>query len=328
MIAPQLTSRIDPDTDRKLAEVAQQLSLAIAKNAPGQHVVLDTTGQLLIEGVLVNNNGVPEVAPDSVGQAIEAFNEKLTEYRQRLRDSGGDVSAAAWTVEVALEPSLHRTQPAMVAASSSESMALSVVQEIPPTLDQDAGTEGDVVYIGPVQLLNSGLQDSLQAKVLATHRAMSARTMSTPMSRGQLLDDLVSPGASGPAALTLQGRTQHEAWLVVPHSLFPQDVGATRCLAQVNAQLFALRRMCACLNGCPGGGTANIAQQLMIVLEVVHAKSKAALALKASRNLMDVASGARAAGEEASVVGRMLHHVTMRQRLSSAAVAISALCEL
>lgn len=65
---------------------------------------------------------------------------------------------------------------------------------------------------------------------------------------------------------------QHAMWLDISERLFPSDLGQARCLASVNAQLFTLRRVCASLNGCPAGGSANVSAMLLAVLRAIREK--------------------------------------------------------
>lgn len=174
---------------------------------------------------------------------------------------------------------------------------------------EEQEAEGDVTPVGPAALLACGETATLHQSLLNTHRALGALgalgVMDGSMGEGEEDDSELNPSE---ASLQLVGERQWCMWLDLPEHPMPARLGAVRCLASVNVQLFKLRRLCARLNKAAGGGSANIADPLMSVLHLIHAKAQAGVAADAAQRRAKEA--AQLASKGRSLVVEMVEEAT------------------
>lgn len=135
--------------------------------------------------------------------------------------------------------------------------------------DEEDGVEFPA---GPAALLTTAAIPKLHSCLLHAHRALGALGSISP---AQPANEEEGEGAVDEGAIQLAGGKQYSLWLDVPEHPMPQKLGAVRCLASINVQLFTLRRLCARLNGAEGAGSANVCAPLLQVLHLIHAKAMA-----------------------------------------------------
>lgn len=182
--------------------------------------------------------------------------------------------------------------------SSGGSLLVSIMQQELPG-SQGAPSPEESLPLGPVDTLRLGCSGHLRKILLSIQRSLCALA-----------------GSSSPSSLT--SGSQRSLLLVGAAPCLwieaveleaiagccPTDLPLARCRASVNRHLFDLwKACCSSKNGDvilrPGqGGSADVSARLLAILNVIHAKAKAALAGKAAESW---ASAAKEAAQVADV---------------------------